>query len=145
MTAVGGPTHRVRRATTADAAAVLELWRVAEAVPSVTDDEAAIELLLATAPDGLLVVDAPDGRIIGSVVAGFDGWRASLYRLAVHPEHRRRGVATALVEEAEHRFRAAGCRRVSVLVMRDHADAVACWAALDYEPDDRVARYVKTP
>lgn len=136
--------YRVRPAGTGDAAAVLELWRVADAVPSATDDRPALELLLARAPEGLLVAETDDAAVIGSVVAVFDGWRANLYRLAVHPEHRRRGVATALVEEAERRLRAAGGRRISALVVHDHADAVACWAALGYEPDRRVTRSVKT-
>jgi hypothetical protein len=35
-------------------------------------------------------------------------------------------------------------RRISALVVHDHADAVACWAALGYEPDPRVTRSVKT-
>jgi ribosomal protein S18 acetylase RimI-like enzyme len=136
--------YRVRPAGIGDAAAVLELWRVADAVPSATDDPPALELLLTRAPEGLLVAETDDGAIIGSVVAVFDGWRANLYRLAVHPEHRRRGVATALVEDAERRCRDAGCRRISALVVQDHADAVACWAALGYEPDPRVTRSVKT-
>jgi len=136
--------YRVRPAGTGDAAAVLELWRVADAVPSATDDRPALELLLARAPEGLLVAETDDAAVIGSVVAVFDGWRANLYRLAVHPEHRRRGVATALVENAERRLRAAGGRRISALVVHDHADAVACWAALGYEPDRRVTRSVKT-
>jgi ribosomal protein S18 acetylase RimI-like enzyme len=135
---------RVRAAAVADAAAVLELWRVADAVPSATDDRAGLELLLARAPDGLLVAEADDGTVIGSVIAVFDGWRANLYRLAVHPAHRRRGIATALVSDAERRLRAAGCRRASALVMHDHDDAVGCWAALGYEQDRRVDRYVKT-
>lgn len=136
--------YRVRPAGTGDAAAVLELWRVADAVPSATDDPPALELLLARAPEGLLVAETDDAAIIGSVIAVFDGWRANLYRLAVHPGHRRRGVATALVADAERRLRDAGGRRISALVVHDHADAVACWAALGYEPDRRVTRSVKT-
>ncbi len=136
--------YRVRPAGTGDAAAVLELWRVADAVPSATDDPPSLELLLARAPEGLLVAETDDAAIIGSVIAVFDGWRANLYRLAVHPGHRRRGVATALVADAERRLRDAGGRRISALVVHDHADAVACWAALGYEPDRRVTRSVKT-
>jgi ribosomal protein S18 acetylase RimI-like enzyme len=135
---------RVRRAEPHEATTVLELWLRAGAVPSVTDDVAAVELLLARQPDALLVAEADGGEIVGSLVAGFDGWRANLYRLAVAPEHRRRGVAAALVTEAERRLRAAGCRRASALVVHDDPGARACWAALGYEPDPRVARYVKT-
>ena len=135
---------RVRSAEPHEATRVLELWQRADAVQSVTDDVAAVELLLAHEPDGLLVAEADGGAIVGSLVAVFDGWRANLYRLAVAPEHRRRGVATALVAEAERRLRDAGCRRASALVVHDDPGARACWAALGYEPDPRVARSVKT-
>jgi ribosomal protein S18 acetylase RimI-like enzyme len=138
------PRVRVRHAEPGEATKILELWRLAETAPSATDDAAALELLLRRQPDGLLVAEADDGTIVGSVVAVFDGWRGNLYRLAVAPDHRRRGVARALVTGAERQLRDAGCRRASALVLHDHADALACWAALGYAPDPRVTRSVKT-
>jgi len=55
--------YRVRPAGTGDTAAVLELWRVADAVPSATDDRPALELLLARAPEGLLVAETDDATL----------------------------------------------------------------------------------
>ena len=42
----------------------------------------------------------------GTVIASWDGWRGAMYRLAVLPSLRRRGIAAALVDEGERRLQA---------------------------------------
>jgi 4-hydroxy-3-methylbut-2-enyl diphosphate reductase len=49
----------------------------------------------------LLLAEDDDGRILGSVIAGFDGWRAHVYRMAVDPDVRKGGVGRALVAAAK--------------------------------------------
>ena len=64
--------------------------------------------LLAADPQALLVAEL-DGVVAGSLIAAWDGWRGSFYRLAVSPEHRRKGLATMLLREGERtRFATAG-------------------------------------
>ena len=122
---------------------VLALWREAGSVPSVSDDPASLERLLAASEDALLVAEV-GGRVVGTVIAGWDGWRGNFYRLAVLPASRRRGVALALVAEAERRLAAKGARRLSAIVMSEHDPAVALWLAAGYHHDTRVGRYVRT-
>lgn len=132
MTAApGGPVAvRIRPAGAADLPGVLELWSAAGAPPSPTDDLAGLERLLLHDPDALLVADEA-GVLAGSVVAAFDGWRANLYRLAVRPSHRRRGIARALVLIAARRLRSRGARRLGALVLRGDPGALAFWTALE--------------
>src|SRR5262245_25913602 len=88
---------------------VLAFWSRATTVASSTDDIDGIEALLAFDPSALIV--ARDGAdVVGTVITVWDGWRASMYRLAVAPSHRRQGVATALVRAGEQRLRACGAR-----------------------------------
>src|SRR5215467_6201836 len=101
----------IRTGTADDAAIVLRLWRVSEAADSTTDDEPALRTLLARDPDALLIADV-DGEPVGTLIVGWDGWRGALYRLAVLPDRRRRGIARLLVDEAERRLRVLGARRV---------------------------------
>jgi ribosomal protein S18 acetylase RimI-like enzyme len=59
-------------------------------------------------PDALLIAEL-GGVMIGSLVAAWDGWRGSFYKLVVHPEQQRRqGLATELLKEGESRLRALG-------------------------------------
>jgi ribosomal protein S18 acetylase RimI-like enzyme len=84
------------------------------------------------------------GRLVGTIVAGWDGWRGNLYRLAVLPSARRRGIALRLVAEAERRLTEKGAVRLSALVMSEHDPAVALWRAAGYTHDPRVGRFVRS-
>jgi len=127
--------------------AVLALWRGAGATASATDTlEEVTRLVGSEHGDGFLVA-VQEGAIVGSVIGAWDGWRGNIYRLAVAPEARRRGLARRLVHEAERALRAKGARRLSALVERDEAHAVGFWDSLattGYQRDPRMLRYVKT-
>ncbi len=81
--------------------------------------------------------------LAGSIIATFDGWRGHIYRLAVRPELRRRGIARQLVEAAHGAFETWGVRRITALVEKDHPWAVSFWQAVGYAPDDRICRFVR--
>ncbi len=79
----------VRPATRETWTAVLELWGVARTAAAVTEDTPeAVAALIDHDPGALLVAEL-DGRVVGALVAAWDGWRGNVYRLAVLPEHRR--------------------------------------------------------
>ena len=131
-----------RPATADDIAAVLVFWTEATAEPSSTDDADGIAGLLAHSPSALILA-VDDGTIVGSVIAGWDGWRGTLYRLAVAPPHRRQGVATALVDAAEQQLHAHGVRRMHLIVSTAGGPAaVDFWTSANYAPTDQL-RMVK--
>ena len=136
----------IRPARSGEAPQILALWQQAEATPSPTDTRDEVMKLLGEASAVLLVAEA-DGRLVGTVIGGWDGWRGNIYRLAVLPAYRRRGIARALVGEAERRLSRMGARRISALVESDHPWATDFWDSLGasgYRHDERMRRYVKT-
>jgi len=133
---------RIRSAGEQDVEPILALWLDGTSVVSHTDDPEGIRTLLARDPAALLLAEE-DGRLLGTLIAAWDGWRASMYRLVVAPGARRRGVASALVRHAEERFRAEGARRVSANVIFDHAAAVGFWEAMGYRHESSMGRFVK--
>jgi ribosomal protein S18 acetylase RimI-like enzyme len=132
----------IRSATVGDIAEVLSLWEAAGGPPTVSDTHEGVALLLATDPDALLVAEC-EGIVIGSLIATWDGWRGSFYRLAVHPERRRGGLATALVREGERRLQGRGALRLTAIAVDDDPAAVGFWEAAGYERQRHRARFVR--
>jgi ribosomal protein S18 acetylase RimI-like enzyme len=132
----------IRTANWNDLAAVLDLWRAAGSIPSATDTEAGLRTLLAQDPGALLLAEA-DGEAIGSLIAAWDGWRGSFYRLAVHPARRRQGVAAALVRAGEERLAGLGAVRLTAIVADAEHAAAALWESAGYERQPDRSRFVR--
>jgi ribosomal protein S18 acetylase RimI-like enzyme len=136
----------IRPARSEEVEQVLGLWREAETTPSVTDTREEV-LKLLTEPAAVLLVAEADGRLVGTVIGGWDGWRGNIYRLAVAPGFRRRGLARLLVAEADRSLHRMGARRITALVEGDHPWATDFWDSLatsGYRYDEGMRRYVKT-
>jgi ribosomal protein S18 acetylase RimI-like enzyme len=121
---------------------VLALWRAAGGPASVTDTPDGLAALLRHDRDALLIAEGDEG-LIASLIALFDGWRGNFYKLAVRPERRREGIASALVRDAERRLRGLGARRLSALVADEDAGAVEFWLAAGYERQPGRARFIR--
>ena len=132
----------LRAGTAADIDDVLALWKRAETGPSSTESADDVRWLLERDPAALLLADA-EGEVVGSLIAGWDGWRGTFYRLAVDPAHRRRGLATQMVRAGEERLRALGAKRLNAIVESEEADAMSFWASAGYELQTSRSRFVK--
>ena len=121
---------------------VLELWRRAGAEPSVTDDPGALRRRLRR--DRKLFLLAWDrGRLVGTLIGGWDGWRGHMYRLAVDPGCRRSGIARRLVANVEARLQELGAVRIDGIVVSRNTAASTFWREIGYQRHVEVARYVK--
>lgn len=120
-----------RLATIDDADDVLALWATSGASPSPSDSVEWIQQALAHPNMKMFVADI-EGRVIGTIVGGFDGWRGNVYRLAVQQDYRRRGIGRRLLAEVEAMFGGWGARYINALVEKDHPWAVAFWTGAGY-------------
>lgn len=137
------PDFTIRSASKHDAERVLLLWNAAGSAETVTDTRDGVFGLLDADPAGLLIAESDGGEIVGSLIAAWDGWRGSFYRLAVHPARRRQGIATALLREGERRLLGLGAARFTAIVAGDDRDAMAFWATTGYEQQESRARFVR--
>jgi ribosomal protein S18 acetylase RimI-like enzyme len=137
---LSGPS--IRSATVDDIAYVLSLWEAAGGPPTVSDSIEGLSKLLACNHDALLIAES-DGVPVGSLIAAWDGWRGSFYRLAVDPGRRRRGIGTALVREGEHRLRERGALRLTAIVDDGDPTALRYWSAAGYQRQQARTRFVR--
>lgn len=121
----------------------MELWAEARSGHASTVDSLDdVERLVADSPAALLVAER-EGEIVGALIAGWDGWRGNMYRLAVREGHRREGIGIALTRAGEEYLRGCGARRVTALVAFEDDAAGAFWDAAGYPQDHDIGRRVR--
>ncbi|WP_423392880.1 GNAT family acetyltransferase [Burkholderia sp. LMG 21824] len=128
----------------ADTDAVLAVWR--DAFPQYEDADApphrnplrSIELKVATQPE-LFFVATSGARVVGTLMAGFDGHRGWLYSFGVSNDARRLGIGRALIAHAERALAARGCLKVNLQVLPGNDDACRFYAALGYRVEERIS------
>ncbi len=130
-----------RTCRTEDIDRVLELWKIGAPGGS-TNNAAALETRLTR--DRELFLLARDGdALVGTLIGAWDGWRANMYRLAVHPDYRRRGIGMELICRVEDMLRDLGATRVYALALNDSPEAGPFWSALGYEPNSEIDALAK--
>ncbi|MCC5577209.1 GNAT family N-acetyltransferase [Microtetraspora sp. AC03309] len=139
---MGTPGLRIRYGKLDDVEAVLRFWAEAAEGTDRRDDADKVVQLVERDPEALLIAEL-DGRMVGTLIAGWDGWRAHLYRLAVDPGQRRKGIGSRLIAAAEDRFRKFGAFRADAMVLHDNDLAHHAWSASGYAPQPQWGRWVK--
>jgi ribosomal protein S18 acetylase RimI-like enzyme len=132
-----GETWEVRAFDRADTESVVALWTEAGLTRPWNDPRLDIERKLTVQPELFLVVEdeerSTSARIIGTVMAGYDGHRGWLYYLATARSHRHRGIARSLVREAERLLLDMGCPKVQLMVREGNEEALGFYDDLGYE------------
>jgi len=133
----------IRECHPEEAEALLALWHAAGTSPSVTDTITDIRRVMESSAS--VLVAEVDQRIVGSLIATFDGWRGNMYRIAVHPDYRRRGIGRALVKEGERYLAQLGVKRITALVEEKYPWAIAFWSDVGYEIEPGIVRFFRNP
>jgi ribosomal protein S18 acetylase RimI-like enzyme len=122
-----------------DEQAVIDLWRAVSAKSAPHNDPVtAIRKKLAVDRDLFLVAEV-DGTVVGTVLGGYDGHRGWVYAVAVHSEHRRRGIGSALIRRIEAALAERGCLKVNLQVLASNPGAVTFYENLGYSVEERVS------
>ena len=92
----------------------------------------------AVQPD-LFFVAVKQDRVLGTIIAGFDGVRGWIHKLAIHPDFRRQGLASRLMQRAEDGLKSIGCAKVNLQVRASNSTVTAFYEALGYDIEERVS------
>ncbi|GAB4169281.1 MAG: hypothetical protein OHK0024_04820 [Thalassobaculales bacterium] len=127
----------IREMREGDEAALVALWAAAGNLVPWNPPEADIARAMA-ARDCAILVGERDGRIIASVMVGFDGHRAWPYYVAVDPPAQGSGAGRAIMAAAEAWAQARGAPKMMLMVRPGNDRARGFYAALGYAEERRV-------
>lgn len=131
----GTPPWTLRAYQPADEAGVVALWQDCGLTRPWNDPARDIRRKLQVQADGFAVALAADGRLIGSVMAGYEGHRGWINYLAVAPQAQRAGLGRGLMAWAEAWLRARGCPKINLQIRRDNLAAIGFYQAIGFGED----------
>lgn len=112
--------------------AAYALWQHTEGMAGgKSDSRESIAAYLKRNP-GISSVAKDEGAVVGVILAGHDGRRGTLWRLAVDGACRRQGIGERLVERSIGRLRAEGIEKAYIFVFRENAGGLAFWKRLGW-------------
>jgi ribosomal protein S18 acetylase RimI-like enzyme len=129
---------KIRQFEPSDEPSVIALWYACGLVRSWNNPKKDIQRKLAVQPE-LFLVGTIDGKLVASVMAGYDGHRGWVNYLAVDPGLRKSGLGRALMEKVEHELKAMGCPKLNMQVRTSNHDVLAFYARIGYARDEAVS------
>jgi len=129
---------RIRPFQPADSDAIIALWEAAGLTRPWNDPVQDIARKATVQPELFVVAEDESGRILGSVMAGYDGHRGWMNFLATQPDARGLGIGRDLVAYVEKELHERGCPKVSLQVRAGNAQVVDFYRRLGYEVDDTI-------
>ena len=126
----------LRSYQSADHDAVVHLW--ASVFPNEPAHNAAEDVIARkrrVQPD-LFYVAIVDDAVVGTVLAGYDGVRGWVHKLAVSPSCRRMGIASMLMRRAEQGLADIGCTKLNLQVRSSNAEVLKFYQALGYAVEE---------
>ncbi len=115
-----------------DYAVVHVLWQRGDLWMRPSDGRAEVLRRLERDRDLFLVARDGDGRVVGTVMGGWDGRRAYVYHLAVAPERRRQGTGGRLMDVLEQRFRERGALKAKLQILVENEESRAFFSRRGY-------------
>ncbi len=105
----------IRNFKFSDREEVISLWNLCGLIVPSNNPETDIELKLKFQPELFFVAES-EGKIIGSVMTGYDGHRGWLNYLGVHPDHRKNGCGRLLIEHSIKKLKELECPKINLQV-----------------------------
>lgn len=114
--------------------AVIELWNACGLVKPWNDPSKDIERKAAHSPE-LFLVGLVDGKVVGTVMGGYDGHRGWINYLAVNPDAQQTGLGRALMQAVERLLLAQGCPKINLQVRSTNTQVITFYEKLGYQDD----------
>jgi len=132
------PDLSIRSFIESDETAVIELWNICGLVVPSNDPQKDIRRKTAVGRD-LFIVGEVDGRLVSTVMGGYEGHRGWVNYLAVHPDSRRRGFGGIMMRAVEERLMTLGCPKLNLQVRETNISTVKFYESIGFLRDEVVS------
>lgn len=117
----------IRNMLSSDYDAMMEMWTSSPDIGVNPDDSSEyIEKFLVRNPTTSFVA-LENNEIVGTIMAGHDGYRGYIHHTCVVNDYRGNGIGTALVKAAVEAVKAEGINKVFLVVFKSNENGNAFW------------------
>jgi ribosomal protein S18 acetylase RimI-like enzyme len=124
----------IRRFEEKDEDDVVELWRRCNLIVPWNDPHVDVRKKMAFQRE-LFFVGTVNDKVVGSIMAGYDGHRGWIYYMGVDPDHEGRGFGRKLMDRALDELKGLGCYKVNLQVRESNTKVIEFYKRLGFEDD----------
>ncbi|MGA2143256.1 MAG: GNAT family acetyltransferase [Brevinematales bacterium] len=122
-----------------DRNAVIDLWKSVFSYNTPHNDPpASIDRKLEHNDNLFFVAESGGKKIIGTIMAGYDGHRGWIYSLAVSQGYRNRGTGTLLLRHAENELLKLNCPKIKLQILNSNADVIDFYRKNGYNVEETI-------
>jgi ribosomal protein S18 acetylase RimI-like enzyme len=121
-----------------DQRAVIDVWRACGLTHPNNDPHKDVARKLKVNPEMLLVCET-DGKIVGTVMIGYEGHRGWINYLGVLPEYQGQGLGRALMARAETLLAQRGCPKINLQVRASNTKVIQFYEKIGFRMDEVVS------
>ncbi len=118
---------------------VVELWQTVFGYESAHNSPELVIDKKIRNKDGLFFIAENEQRVIGTVMAGYDGHRGWVYSIAVHPSFQKQGIGSDLLSFTQDKLSALGCLKINLQIMEGNEAVQRFYLANGYTAEKRVS------
>ena len=128
----------IRPFTLSDETAVVEVWQACGLTHPNNDPHKDIARKMKVDPEMFLVCEV-GGKIIGTVMVGYEGHRGWINYLGVSPEYRGQGLGRELMERAEALLIGCGCAKINLQIRATNTQVIQFYERIGFKIDEVVS------
>jgi ribosomal protein S18 acetylase RimI-like enzyme len=118
--------------------AVVDLWKTCNLITPQNDPVEDIKKKTSFQPE-LFFVGLLEGKVIGSIMVGYEGHRGWMNYMAVNPKYQRQGYGRELVQKAIAELKKIGCVKINLQVRRSNTSVIDFYKHLGFQEDDVIS------
>lgn len=89
--------------------------------------------------DNLFFVVEDERKVVGTVMAGYDGHRGWIYSIAVHLEYQKQGIGSDLLSFIQGKLENLGCLKINLQILQRNETVQKFYLANGYSVEQRVS------